>query len=133
VVLEVAGDASVTIAGEVTDNPTANFTGHLPAFVANLTLLALAIGAVSANVINIYSGAMSFLALGIRLPLSLRRAIVAFGFGVVGFVLAWSGLKDAGHKYEAFLLVIAYWIGPWLAVYLTDWYLRRDQPVASVL
>ena len=32
--------------------------------------------------INVYSGSMSFLALGIKLPLSLRRAIVALVFGV---------------------------------------------------
>ena len=35
------------------------------------------IGAISANAINVYSGTMSFLALGIELPLQLRRAIVA--------------------------------------------------------
>jgi purine-cytosine permease-like protein len=65
--------------------------------------------------------------------LSLRRAIVAFGFGVVGFILALSGLNDAGHKYESFLLVISYWIGPWLGVYLTDWYLRRGDRVDGFL
>jgi len=32
---------------------------------------------VSAKVLNIYSGALSFVAVGIRLPLALRRAIVA--------------------------------------------------------
>jgi purine-cytosine permease-like protein len=133
VVLEVVGAASATIAGPATDNPTAAFTGHLPTFVANTTLLAIALGAVSANVINIYSGAMSFLALGVRLPLHLRRAIVAFGFGVIGFLLALSGLHDAGHKYESFLLVISYWIGPWLAVYLVDWYLRRGDRVDGFL
>jgi NCS1 family nucleobase:cation symporter-1 len=134
VVLEVAGAASVTVAGAGTgDNVTANFTGHLPTFVADFTLLAIAIGAVSANVINIYSGAMSFLALGVRLPLTLRRAIVALVFGVIGFFLAWSGLSDAGAKYESFLLIISYWIGPWLGVYLTDWWLRRGQAVEHFL
>jgi NCS1 family nucleobase:cation symporter-1 len=133
VVLETAGAASVTIAGGSTDNPTATFTDHLPTLVADLTLLAIAIGAVSANVINIYSGAMSFLALGIRLPLGLRRAIVALVFGVIGFFLAWSGLDDAGQKYENFLLVISYWIGPWLGVYLTDWWLRRGRRVDRLL
>jgi len=134
VLLEIAGAASVTVAGAGTgDNVTANFTGNLPTLVADLTLLAIAIGAVSANVINIYSGAMSFLALGIRLPLGLRRAIVALVFGVVGFFLAWSGLQDAGHKYENFLLVISYWIGPWLGVYLADWYLRRGEDVEPLL
>ena len=77
--------------------------------------------------LNIYSGAMSFLALGIRLPLTLRRAIVAIAFGAVGFVLGLSALHDAGHTYENFLLVISYWIGPWLGVFFTDWYLRRGQ------
>jgi nucleobase:cation symporter-1, NCS1 family len=133
VVLEVVGAASVTIAGKVTDNPTADFTGHLPSLVANLTLLAIAVGAVSANVINIYSGTMSFLALGFRLPLTLRRAIVALVFGIVGTAVAWSGLKDAGLKYENFLLVISYWIGPWIAVYFTDWYLRRGHRVDGFL
>ena len=89
-------------------------------------LLAIALGAVSANVLNIYSGALSFTAIGIKLPLSLRRAIVALGFGTIGFFLAWSGLSNAGSKYENFLLIIAYWIAPWLAVYFCDLLLRKD-------
>jgi NCS1 family nucleobase:cation symporter-1 len=132
-VLEIVGAASVAIPGKVSANPTEAFTGHLPSLIANLTLLAIAVGAVSANVINIYSGTMSFLALGFRLPQALRRAIVALVFGVVGTAVAWSGLKDAGAKYENFLLVISYWIGPWLAVYLTDWVLRRGHRVGGFL
>ena len=34
--------------------------------------------------------------------------------------MALTGLNDAGAKYENFLLVIAYWIGPWLAVVFAD-------------
>ncbi len=133
VVLETVGAASATLVSPADATPTAAFTGHLPTWLADLTLLAIALGAISANAINVYSGSISFLALGITLPLALRRAIVALGFGVIGFGVAWSGLKDAGHKYESFLLVIAYWIGPWLAVYLTDWYLRRDTEVSGLL
>ena len=101
-------------------------TGLLATPLADLTLLAIALGAVSANVLNIYSGALSFTAIGIKLPLSLRRAIVALGFGTIGFFLAWSGLHNAGTKYENFLLIIAYWIAPWLAVYFCDMLLRRN-------
>src|SRR4029453_1405159 len=115
------------------ENPTEAFTSHLPGVIANLTLLAIALGAISANAINIYSGSMSFLALGVNVPSGIRRAIVSGVFGVLGFLLAWSGLKDAGHKYENFLLIIAYWIGPWLAVYLTDWLLRRGRQVDGFL
>jgi len=131
--LEIVGAASATIAAPGIENPTEAFTSHLPSVVANLTLLAIALGAISANAINIYSGSMSFLALGINLPSSIRRAIVSGVFGVLGFLLAWSGLSDAGHKYENFLLVISYWIGPWLAVYFTDWFLRRGQRVDGFL
>ena len=131
--LEIVGAASATIAAPGIDNPTAAFTSHLPSVMANLTLLAIALGAISANAINIYSGSMSFLALGINLPSTIRRAIVSGVFGVLGFFLAWSGLSDAGHKYENFLLVISYWIGPWLAVYFADWLLRRGKRVDGFL
>jgi NCS1 family nucleobase:cation symporter-1 len=132
-VLEIVGAASATIAAPAGLNPTATFTSHLPSAMANLTLLAIALGAISANAINIYSGSMSFLALGINLPSHIRRAIVSGVFGVLGFLLAWSGLSDAGEKYENFLLVISYWIGPWLAVYFADWFLRRGKRVDGFL
>ena len=54
-------------------------------------------------------------------------------FGVAGFFLAYSGLHDAGEKYNNFLLVIAYWIGPWLGVYFTDQILRRGKRVDGFL
>jgi NCS1 family nucleobase:cation symporter-1 len=133
VVLQVAGAASATIGGDALGQPTSAFTGHLPHLVADLTLLAIALGAVAANALNVYSGAMSFVSLGVRLPLSLRRAIVAAVFGLIGFFVALSGLHDAGAKYEAFLLVISYWIGPWLAVVLTDQYLTRGTSVDGLL
>ncbi|MEQ0557877.1 cytosine permease [Amycolatopsis sp. NEAU-NG30] len=132
-VLMLAGAASATIAGPATDNPTAAFTGHLPGFLAAATLLAITLGAVAANVLNVYSGALAFLTLGIRLPLAWRRAVVALAFGAVGFVLAWLGLADAGHAYENFLLVIAYWIGPWLGVLLADHHLRRGTEFGHLL
>ncbi len=124
-ILEIVGAASVTAGGNALGQPTGAFTGHLPTVIADLTLLAIALGAVAANVLNIYSGALSFVAMGVRLPLALRRAIVALVFGVIGFLVALSGLNNAGTKYEDFLLVIAYWIAPWLAVVLTDQVLRR--------
>jgi nucleobase:cation symporter-1, NCS1 family len=126
--LEIVGAAAATLTGAnaAGSNPTGAFTGLLDTPLADLTLLAIALGAVSANVLNIYSGALSFVAAGVRLPLALRRAIVALGFGAIGFFLAWSGLHDAGTKYENFLLIIAYWIAPWLAVYFCDMLLRRN-------
>src|SRR6202050_2844493 len=127
VLLEIVGAAAATLTGSnaAGDNPTGAFTGLLATPLADLTLLAIALGAISANVLNIYSGALSFTAIGIKLPLSLRRAIVALGFGTIGFFLAWNGLSNV-DRYENFLLIIAYWIAPWLAVFFCDQLLRRD-------
>jgi NCS1 family nucleobase:cation symporter-1 len=134
VVLEIAGALAFTaVPGEAWfSNGTSQFTSLMPTPVADLVLLAIAVGAISANAINIYSGTMSFLALGFRMSLTLRRAIVAVVFGAIGFVLAWSSLDDQS-KYENFLLVIAYWIGPWLGVVFTDWYLRSRHRVDGFL
>jgi nucleobase:cation symporter-1, NCS1 family len=134
-VLEIVGAAAATITSisKYAGNPTAGFVSHLPTWISDITLLAIALGAVCANALNVYSGSMSFLALGIRLPLSLRRAIVAIVFGVAGFFLALSGLSDAGTKYNNFLLVIAYWIGPWLGVFFADQFLRRGKRVDGFL
>ena len=98
--LEIVGAAVGTVvsADKALRNPTGGITGLLATPLADLTLLAIALGAVSANVLNIYSGALSFTAIGIKLPLSLRRAIVALGFGTIGFFLAWSGAAQRGHQ-----------------------------------
>ncbi|WP_232524942.1 purine-cytosine permease family protein [Nocardioides mangrovicus] len=127
VVLETAGAAMVSAAGKAANVDPGVYTGLLPTFLGDLTLLCIAVGAVAANALNIYSGAMSFMALGVKLPLHRARAVVAVVFGVLGFVVAILGLKNAGENYENFLLVIAYWIGPWLGVVLTDRYLRRGE------
>ena len=132
VALEIVGAASATIPGS-NSNPTALFTSHMSTAVADITLIAIAIGAISANALNVYSGVMSFLSTGIRLPLKMRRAIVALGFGSIGFVLAVTGLHNAGSEYENFLLVISYWIAPWLGVFFADWVLRRGRRVDGFL
>ena len=133
--LEVVGAAAATVTSSAKygNNPTAGFVSNLPTWIGDLTLLAIALGAICANALNVYSGSMSFLALGIKLPLRLRRAIVAIVFGIAGFFVALSGLSDAGLKYNNFLLVIAYWIGPWLGVFFADQFLRRGKRVDGLL
>jgi NCS1 family nucleobase:cation symporter-1 len=101
--------------------------------IGKLTLLAIFFGAISANALNIYSGAMSFLAVGIRIPLALRRALVAGAFGVLGFVIALIASTDPKNSYENFLLVIAYWIAPWLGVVFADRLYRRGTRIAAFL
>src|SRR5437660_234230 len=103
-----------------------------------LPLLCIAVGAVCANAINIYSGTMSLVALGIRemgLTLRQRRALLAVIAGVLGYIIGIVGQANVGpgSKYEYFLLLISYWIAPWLAVVLVDYWQRKgdygDEPM----
>jgi NCS1 nucleoside transporter family len=133
VLLETVGAAAGTLPSVVSaTNPTAGWTGTFPTWLGDLTLLAIVIGGIAANALNIYSGAISFTAIGFRLPLTARRAIVALGFAAIGFFVAWAGLGNAGADYNNFLLIIAYWIAPWLAVMFCDMYLRRRQDPAQI-
>jgi nucleobase:cation symporter-1, NCS1 family len=134
VLLETVGAAAGTLPAVAanTANPTAGWTGIFPTWLADLTLIAIVVGGIAANALNIYSGAISFTALGFKLPLIARRAIVALGFGAIGFFVAWAGLSNAGADYNNFLLIIAYWIAPWLAVIFCDMFLRRRQDPAQI-
>lgn len=132
-ILELVGAASATAGQASLADPTGSFTSELASPLAKATLLAIAIGAIAANSINIYSGAMAFVTIGIKLPAHVARALVTVFFGVAGFLVAWWALPDAAHSYEAFLLIIAYWIGPWLGVVFADQYLRRGQAIAGFL
>jgi nucleobase:cation symporter-1, NCS1 family len=63
IVLEIVGAASATVSGASgLDGPSA-FVHPYPTVVRDLVLLSIAVGAVAANVLNIYSGSMSFVTL----------------------------------------------------------------------
>ena len=125
-VLEIVGAGVGTLHG-TSSNPTTNFTSPLGHALGDAVLIGIAIGAVAANVLNIYSGSMSFLTVGLELPLRLRRALVATASGALGLGigLAFKAQVGPGSHYENFLLAITYWITPWLAIVLVDYWLRR--------
>src|SRR5437660_518233 len=80
--------------------------------------------------IDIYTGPLSLLPVGVReMGLTLRqpRALLAVAAGVLGYIIGLVGQATVGpgSKYEFFLLLISYWIGPWLAVVLTDYWIRK--------
>jgi NCS1 family nucleobase:cation symporter-1 len=130
VLLEVAGAAVVT-AGQSSLQPV-SFTNLLPTWIGKLTLVAVVVGAIAANALNVYSGSISFMALGLRMPSHSARAAVALVFGVAGTILAFDSLNNV-DKYENFLLIIAYWIGPWLGVVLVDRLLRGTRDIQAML
>lgn len=87
-------------------------TGHLQA----LAYVAVIVGTLTANVLNIYTGATSTLTLGLRLDRT-RAALIT---GLLGAPLTWIGLHGFAAQYENFLLLLSYWVAPWLAVLFFD-------------
>jgi len=135
-ILEIVGAAAVTAGIRdygANTNPVADFTALLPGWLGKLVLLGIVGGSISANVLNIYSGSMSFLTIGIKLGSSQRRAISAVLFGIAGFLLAKSAMGNPANNYENFLLVMSYWIGPWLGVIFADKIIRKGASVERLL
>ena len=108
-------------------NPTEAFTaGFNPTFAA-IVLLSIVIGSISANILNVYSGAMSFLAMGFNFGFKTRRAIMVLLAGLVGGLLSYAGVQngDVAHQLDSFLLVVSYWVSPWIAVVVTERFMTK--------
>jgi NCS1 family nucleobase:cation symporter-1 len=131
----MAGGAAAALIADPKALPTDAYVSGMPTWIGDITLIAIAIGAIAANALNVYSGAMSFLAAGVKIPFSLRRAIIAIGFGILGFVIALVAVIDSDFydNYDNFLLVIAYWIAPWLGIVFVDRFLRRGTAIAGFI
>ena len=79
---------------------------------AVFTLLAIVLGAVAADALNLYTNSLSALVLYRKAG---RVQTVLFA-GVVGFLLALVGSANFGAFYQNFLLTLDYWITPWIGV-----------------
>src|SRR5207245_729936 len=98
-------------------------------------MVAIALGTVAVNALNDYTGSLSLLAAGIRVP----RVASAFVVAVLGFLFTlYLNSGDFAGKFEGYLLFLSYWIAPWAAVVLVGsvesvgwwargrrWYLAR--------
>ncbi len=98
--------------------------------VGGLAMVAIALGTVAVNALNDYTGSLSLLAAGIRVP----RVASAFVVAVLGFLFTlYLNSGDFAGKFEGYLLFLSYWIAPWAAVLLVDWMLRGGRVDASRL
>jgi NCS1 family nucleobase:cation symporter-1 len=89
-----------------------------------IALLAVFLGTIAANALNIYTGALSLLTLDVPI----RRWVSVIATGILGGALALYGVNGLSGKYENFLLLISYWIGPWLGIVFVDFFLHPGQP-----
>ncbi len=93
-----------------------------------VAMLAIVLGGMAANALNIYTNALSALVLDIKA----RRSTMVVVGGIAGLLLSLLGGAAFESFFENFLLVLDYWITPWLAIVLVDFYLARRTSVSSV-
>lgn len=97
-----------------------------------VALIAVVLGTIAANALNVYTGALSLLTLDVPI----RRWLSVIATGILGGALALYGVNGLSGKYENFLLLLSYWIGPWLAIVCVDFFLhpgRAQRPVGRAL
>ena len=130
IALEIMGAATVTAARHVdfsTTIPTEAIVALLGTnFVAKLVLATVVLGTLTANCMNLYSGALAALvAFRIRIP----RAVAALAVGVVGAAIATGGghPRSMAEYYTNFLLLLSYWASPWAGVVFADWLAHRAE------
>ncbi len=95
-----------------------------------LAMIAIAIGTVAVNAMNDYTGSLSLQAAGVRVPRVYAAIIVA----ILGFLFTlYLNDGDLVGKFESYLLFISYWVTPWAAVVVVDWWLRGRRADVSHL
>ena len=84
-------------------------------------LLAVVLGAIAADALNLYTNSLSALVLYKKAG-RVQTVLLA---GVVGFFLAWAGSSNFGAFYQDFLLTLDYWITPWIGIMIGAFYVRK--------
>ena len=138
-VLTLAGGAASSFAVEVVGalvgsitpaQSEASYFGGLNSAVGAfgwVAMVTLILGAFAADALNLYTNSLSALVLGFRTS---RWKTVAAG-AIAGFVIAVTVGEQFEPFYESFLLLLSYWIMPWLAIVLVDFYLRGRTTVET--
>ncbi len=132
-ILEVMGAATVTALPGI-DLSAMQPTAAIPLLLGGepavaFGLLTIVLGTLTANCLNLYSGALSALAAGIRVP----RWLAAVAIGTVGGALAMLGSQpqQTAQIYTNFLLLLATWAAPWTGVIIVEWWQTRSMPPDS--
>ncbi len=87
---------------------------HLMGGAASMALLAIVFGAMTANAVNVYTATLSLLALDVKI----RRMLAVVLLGAMGWLAAWMANSHLLSDYDNFLLLLSYWVAPWLGVVL---------------
>ncbi len=92
-------------------------------------VIAIILGAMAANALNIYTNSLSALVLDIHV----KRWLTVVVGGLFGLALAVVVGASFETFFENFLLTLDYWITPWLAIVLVDFFVLHRTTVTKCL
>lgn len=121
--LEVLGALIAVVAGNHSGNAIHALAGVSGAWAVPM-VAAVVLGGIAANALNLYSNALSAGALDLRIP----RFMLTAAAMVVGLLLSLMGAGRFESFYENFLLLLGYWVTPWIAILLIEFFVfqRRN-------
>lgn len=122
--LEILGAVVAILAGAAASNPIASLHTVMGGFGA-AAVVAVILGGTAADALNLYSNALS--ARSLDIPVS--RAVLTVAAGAVGLALSLYGSGHFSSFYEHFLLLLGYWVTPWLAILFVDFFIVRRAAV----
>src|SRR5256714_6076283 len=107
-------------------NLLALISANAPIAIVVPFLLFIAVGEIWANYLDVYTAALSALALNLRI----QRWAAALACGTIGGVLAFVAMFISNFKdqYTNFLLITYLWVPSWAAVVLVDMFVFRRRP-----
>ncbi|MBD2103668.1 hypothetical protein [Leptolyngbya sp. FACHB-261] len=92
-----------------------------------LALLAVGLFSIVNNALNDNTAAYTLISAGIRVS----RPVSALISAVLSFSMAVYGSGKFAILYENYLLVMLYWVAPWLGIVLIHWFLNGQRTPAS--
>ncbi|SEL19550.1 purine-cytosine permease family protein [Streptacidiphilus jiangxiensis] len=112
-------------------DPVAYVVGLAPGSVSDVFFLMVVLGVLAVNVLNLYGTFMSTTTtlgavLRLRVGQGLRAAFI-LGAAAVGAGIALLAQADFLATFENFILLLTYFLVPWTAVNLVDFYLIRRE------
>jgi nucleobase:cation symporter-1, NCS1 family len=107
-------------------NLLALISANAPIAIVVPFLLFIAVGEIWANYLDVYTAALSALALNLRI----RRWTAALACGAIGGVLAYIAMfiSNFRDQYTNFLLITYLWVPSWAAVVLVDMFVFQRRP-----
>jgi NCS1 family nucleobase:cation symporter-1 len=94
------------------NHPSDLFTSWLPEWFKLPLIVAIVIGTISADILNIYSATLSALAVGFKL----KQWQAAIATGIIGTIISVLAATNFIKDYESFLFFLGYWAAPWAAI-----------------